>query len=500
MPHRSAAQMYRAARKSDALLTGAPLPTLFYFALPIILGNIFQQLYSIVDAIVVGKFLGDLPLAGISVAAPIVDVANALVIGGTIGIGVLCAQMCGAEDWTRLRCMNATALLGGAALTMVIAAVGIVCSVPLLRAQGTEEAVCREAAVYLQLVFAGLICCFLYNYYASMLRSCGNSRTPFVILLVSSTLHALLDVLFVGVLAWGIRGVACSTVLCQAFSAAWCILYAERRCPPLTLKRSELRFERRMGGMVLSYAWAAALQQAVVCIGRLLVQGMLTPLGTNTVTGYNMSLRIEQFLFCFSQGVSAAMVVCLSQNLGHGDRVRVRRFYRVSVCVEAALIAVLGTVCFLFPSQIVGFFSDNGIPVPLCLHGRGHSGLLPRTRAAAADDGGIAFAGGAARGAVVFPDPGVGNVRHLRGSRERLGAAGAHRGQLQRQNGAGFDYGKKRRLKIRRLGEPSYFISRSISSGSGAVKCRAACVSGWVNHSAYECSAGRAMSARSSVP
>ena len=96
--------MYRAARKSDALLTGAPLPTLFYFALPIILGNIFQQLYSIVDAIVVGKFLGDLPLAGISVAAPIVDVANALVIGGTIGIGVLCAQMCGAEDWARLRC------------------------------------------------------------------------------------------------------------------------------------------------------------------------------------------------------------------------------------------------------------------------------------------------------------------------------------------------------------------------------------------------------------
>ena len=94
MPHRSAAQMYRAARKSDALLTGAPLPTLFYFALPIILGNIFQQLYSIVDAIVVGKFLGDLPLAGISVAAPIVDVANALVIGGTIGIvgGIIIGQ------------------------------------------------------------------------------------------------------------------------------------------------------------------------------------------------------------------------------------------------------------------------------------------------------------------------------------------------------------------------------------------------------------------------
>lgn len=218
---------------------------------------------------------------------------------------------------------------------------------------------CQQAAVYLQLVFAGLIFCFLYNYYAAMLRSCGNSRTPFVILLLSSTLHAALDLLFAGVLGWGIRGVALSTVLCQAFSAAACIVYAQRRCPPLVLRRGDLCFHRQTGGMVLSYAWAAALQQAVVCIGRLLVQGMLTPLGTSTVTGYNMSLRTEQFLFCFSQGISAAMVVCLSQNLGHGDKARARRFYRVSVCAELALIAVLATVCFLLPERIVGIFSHN---------------------------------------------------------------------------------------------------------------------------------------------
>ena len=237
--------------------------------------------------------------------------------------------------------------------------IGLIFSTPLLRAQGTEEAVCREAAVYLQLVFAGLLFCFLYNYYAAMLRSCGNSRTPFLILLLSSTLHALLDVLFVGVFGWGIRGVAFSTVLCQALAAAACILYAQRRCPPLLLRPANLRFDRQMARLVLSYAWAAALQQAVVCIGRLLVQGMLTPLGTSTVTGYNMSLRTEQFLFCFSQGISAAMVVCLSQNLGHGDRPRARRFFRISVLVELALIALLGTVCFLFPARIVGLFSDN---------------------------------------------------------------------------------------------------------------------------------------------
>lgn len=146
------------------------------------------------------------------------------------GAGVLCAHFCGAEDWDRMRRLNATSLIGGAVLTVLISAAGILLSPLLLRAQGTEEAVCQQAAVYLQLVFAGLIFCFLYNYYAAMLRSCGNSRTPFVILLLSSTLHAALDLLFAGVLSWGIRGVALSTVLCQAISAAACIVYAQRRC------------------------------------------------------------------------------------------------------------------------------------------------------------------------------------------------------------------------------------------------------------------------------
>ena len=243
-----------------------------------------------------------------------------------------------------------------------------------------------------------------------------------------------------------------------------------------------------MGGMVLSYAWAAALQQAVVCIGRLLVQGMLTPLGTNTVTGYNMSLRIEQFLFCFSQGVSAAMVVCLSQNLGHGDRVRVRRFYRVSVCVEAALIAVLGTVCFLFPSQIVGLFSDNGEVIAAGARYTGTMAYLYLFAYMGEVIQGFFRGLGRLRLTMVasllqvvlrvvlsyFLIPVWGMYGICVAVASGWGAAGAHRGQLQRQNGAGFDYGKKRRLKIRdRLGEPSYFINRSISSGSGAVKCRA---------------------------
>ena len=345
--------------KSEVLLTGKPLPTLLKFAFPIILGNIFQQLYNIVDAIVVGRFLGDLPLAGISIATPVMDILYALILGATIGVGVLVGQLCGAGEWEKLKTAHATALLGGSAVTFGLTVLGLLFSKKILLAQGNSEAACTQAMAYLTVILVGLIFCYLYNYYASVLRSYGDSRTPFIVLLVSSTLHALLDVLLCGVLDMGIHGVAYSTVFCQLFASGWLIVYTRRHYPRLSLGRAALRADVRMGKMLLGFAWAAALQQAVVCIGRLLVQGMLTDLGEKVVTGYNMGMRAEQFLFCFSQGIAAAMVVCLSQNLGHGDKARVQRFYYVALGVEFAMTVLLGTMCALFPRQIIGVFSTD---------------------------------------------------------------------------------------------------------------------------------------------
>ena len=347
------------SKQGGGILNGPPLPTMLIFAFPIILGNIFQQLYNIVDAMVVGKFLGSLPLAGISVAAPMMDIVNALIIGATIGVGVLTAQLCGAENWKRLKVVHSTALIGGAVLVLAISAVCIAFGGSILRAQGAEEAVCQEAMKYLRIIFGGMIFCFLYNYYGTMLRSYGNSRMPFVILLVSSTLHAVLDLLLVGGLRMGIQGVAISTVTCQMFSACWCMFYVHRRCPPLALERQELIFRPAVGRTVLSFAWAAALQQAVIYIGRFLVQGMLSQLGTNTVTGYNMGMRTESFILCLGQGLSAGVLVCLSQNIGHGNYPRVLRFYRLGVTSEILLALTLGCICTAFAPNILGLFSND---------------------------------------------------------------------------------------------------------------------------------------------
>lgn len=347
------------ANKSEALLNGRMLPTLLTFAGPIILGNIFQQLYNIVDAMVVGRFLGDLPLAGISVAAPLMDVLYALLLGGSIGISVLVGQLCGAGNWERLKRIHATALLGGIGVTLLLSALGFLFARRILLAQGTQPDIVRQAMSYLRIILAGLVFCFLYNYYAAVLRAWGDSRTPFIVLLTSSTLHAVLDVVLCGFLKMGIYGVACSTVFCQIFSTVWLMWYVEKRVEPLRLKRQDLCFDSRLARILLGYAWAAALQQAVVMMGRLLVQGMLTPLGDTAVTGYNMSLRVEQFLFCFSAGISAAMVVGVSQNLGCGNRGRVRKFFFTGEATELVLVAVTGTLVHFLAPQIIGLFTTN---------------------------------------------------------------------------------------------------------------------------------------------
>ena len=347
------------ADKREAFFSGPPLKTLLRFSVPIILGNIFQQLYNIVDALVVGNYLGDLPLAGISIASPVMDILYALLLGASIGAGVLIGQLCGAEDYARLKRVHATALLGGCGVTVILSIIGLVFSKDILLAQGASPETVEEAMRYLTIILVGLVFNFLSNYFSAALRSWGDSRTPFFVLLLSSTLHALLDVLLCGVLHLGIRGVACSTVFCQILSTVSLALYTEKKCAPLRLKRSELRFDAKQGVILLGYAWASALQQAVVMLGRFLVQGMLTPLGGTAVTGYNMSMRVEKSAFCFSQGISAAAVVGISQNLGHGSRERIRRFYFAAITCEIGLFALIGIPLFLLARPCIGLFSTN---------------------------------------------------------------------------------------------------------------------------------------------
>ena len=207
------------AKSEKNILHGDPLPTLLTFAVPIICGNIFQQMYNIVDAMVVGAYLGDLPLGGISAASPIMDVLYGIVTGGTVGISALLAQLYGAGKPDRLKRVHVTALTAGAAFIFLLGLIALAASPAILKAQKTDPQIIEQSMQYLTIICLGMLLNFLYCYYAAALRACGNSATPFLVLLFSSVLHAGLDVLLVGVLKLEIIGVAVSTVFCQLLSA-----------------------------------------------------------------------------------------------------------------------------------------------------------------------------------------------------------------------------------------------------------------------------------------
>ncbi len=207
------------------ILSGRVMPTLLTFAFPIICGNIFQQLYNIVDAMVVGKYIGDLPLDGISAAAPIMDVLYGIITGGTVGISALLAQLIGAGNTERFRKVHVTALLAGSVFIVILGGISLAASPAILSAQKTAPDVQAHSVAYLTVICLGLILNYIYSYYAASLRACGDSSTPFWVLSASSVLHAGLDILFAGVFGWGIIGVAVSTVSCQGFSSLFLFLF-----------------------------------------------------------------------------------------------------------------------------------------------------------------------------------------------------------------------------------------------------------------------------------
>ena len=377
MTKAAAAALHRQISPKHAmLLEGSPMKGLIRFAIPVISGNIFQQLYNIVDAAVVGKFLGSIPLTGISVASPFMDVLYALILGSCVGLSVILGREFGAGDFDRLRKTHATALTGGAMLTLFLSLVGLFGARPVLAWQGVSPEALEEAVQYLNIIFSGLIFCFLFNYLAAALRATGDSRTPFLVLSAASTIHAVLDMILVGKLGMGIRGVACSTVFSQFLSAAWMAVIIYRGRSPLAAGLKEMRPDFSLGAALLAFSWVSAIQQAVVSIGRMLIQGMLTGLGNEAIAGYNMGMRTEQFLFCFSQGISAAVVVAVSQNLGRGSTERVKRFYWDGFLCEALLSVPASLLCIFVPAALIGVFSRDPVVVAAGVRYTGFMGYV----------------------------------------------------------------------------------------------------------------------------
>lgn len=321
---------------------------LLAYALPLILGNFFQLTYNAVDSIVIGKFAGENALAAVSAANPVMTIVILGVSGISLGASVLMSRFFGAGDEEKLRREVATTILFGAAASLVVFAAGLPLVGPILRLLRVPKEILGMAATYLRIIFVGFLFTFQYNILAASLRSVGDSRTPVMFLALASVLNALLDVLFVAGLGWGVAGAGAATVIAEGVSALLCAAYMYRHVPLLRLNLKAMRIDRALLRETVETGSITALQQACQPVGKVLIQSVINAQGVTMIAAFNAVSRVDDFACIPEQSISSAMTTCVAQNRGAGDHARVRETLRRGMWLEGAY-----GVCILLFVQLV---------------------------------------------------------------------------------------------------------------------------------------------------
>ena len=328
------------------------------YAVPLILGNLFQLLYNAVDSVVIGRYAGEAAVAAVSAANPVMTIAVLGVSGLSIGASVLMSRFFGAGDEKALRRETATICLFGLAVSVVILLMGIPLAVPFLRLLSTPEEVLERSAAYLRVVLLGFPFTFQYNAMASAMRSVGDSKGPVWCLALASALNTGLDILAVGVLRWDVMGAAAATVIAQAVSALLC-LWLMRRMPLLRLSRREMRIDRPLLGETLRIGTVTALQQVCLPLGKVLIQRVINGQGVAMMAAFNACTRIDDFAIVPEQSISSALMTCMAQNIGARRMDRARQSFRVGLIIELCYGLCVCLAAYLLRTPIMHLFAPD---------------------------------------------------------------------------------------------------------------------------------------------
>ena len=340
---------------------GAIFPLLFSFTLPLLLGNILQQTYSLIDAAIVGRFLGINSLAAVGASTSVVFLILGFCNGCCAGFGIPVAQKFGARDYATMRRYVATGLQLAAGMSVVIAALsGWLCR-DILRWMQTPANIFDEAFDYLFITFLGIPCTFFYNLLASFIRALGDSKTPFWFLLLSTVLNIFLDLFCILTLGWGVAGAAIATLVAQGVSAVLCYLYMLRRFPILRAESSDdRRYHAGLARVLLSMGVPMGLQFSITAIGSIMLQSANNALGTVCVAAFTAAIRVKMFFMCAFESLGIAMATYCGQNYGAGKPERILRGIKISAGMMLAYAAVTWVILMLGARTFTLLFVDAG--------------------------------------------------------------------------------------------------------------------------------------------
>lgn len=340
------------------MTVGRPFPLILTFAMPLLLGNLLQQFYSLVDAAIVGQTLGMNALAGVGASSSVLFLILGFCNGLTGGFGIPIAQAFGAQDYVQVRRYVKAGGMWGAFFSVVLAVVCSLLCADILRWMQTPEEIFNDAYTYLLVTFITIPCNLVYNLLASVIRALGDSKTPFYFLLLASVLNIGLDCLFILVFHWGVGGAAWATALAQLLSLLLCGWYM-RRAFPILQKEADVTEEKVTwldAWIVLCMGVPMGLQFSITAIGSIMLQSANNALGTACATAFTAAMRIKMFFICPYENLGVALATYCGQNLGAGKYDRIRSGLKDGLGMMLVYSVVTFFILWLFARDLSTLF------------------------------------------------------------------------------------------------------------------------------------------------
>lgn len=345
--------------KGTKLLEGSIWKGIVSFAIPMFLGNLFQQLYNTVDSLIVGKYLGSEALAAVTSSGSLIFLMVGFFNGIAVGAGVVISKYYGAKDYEHMKKAVHTDVAFGLVAGVLLTAIGMFLAPQMLQWMGTPAEVMPNSVAYFRTYFAGSLAFVMYNIVMGILQAVGDSKHPLYYLIFSSVVNVVLDLLFVGVFKWGVASAALATAISQAASALLCFIRLVRTKEVYQVHIREIRFHGQMLKQIIGIGLPTGLQNSIIAIANVVVQSNINAFGVVAVAGSGVYSKIEGFVFLPITCFSMSLTTFIGQNLGARQHERAKKGARFGVICSIVLAEVVGVIVYVTMPVLATLFDNN---------------------------------------------------------------------------------------------------------------------------------------------
>jgi len=340
---------------------GNEFKVILAFAIPMILGQFFQQLYNIVDRLIVGRFVGADSLGAVGTTFPVMFFTTALIMGIGMGATTVISQYYGAKQPDQVKRAVSTNLIFLLTAAILVAMIGFFIAEPLLKLMQLDPDVLPEAVIYMKIIFIGMPFSFTYNAYSSLLRGLGDAKSPTVFLIVSTLVNIVLDLIFIAGFVWGVAGAAIATIMSQAVASVLVLVYVYKKVPLMAVRKKEWVFDKELLKASIKLGIPSGLQQTILSVGFMAMQGLINSYGKTMTSAMTMAGTLESIGTLSVMNIGITMITFTGQNVGAGRFDRVRRGFRATLIIDFIAYIITSGIILMFSKQMLMWFLPTNI-------------------------------------------------------------------------------------------------------------------------------------------